>query len=617
MYDQLRPYYERELTLLRKLSAEFAAQYPKIAGRLLLEADVCEDPHAERLLEAFALLAARIHRKLDDEFPEITDAFLGVLYPHYLRPVPSMSIVQFQIDPRETQFTTRQAIHRHTPLFSQPVKGMPCQFRTCYPVELWPVDVVAASFDILERSPFAGHASSAVAVLNLRLHCRGDLKFAGLKAFQRLRFFLDGEGTTTYSLYELLFNNTRQIVLKDSASARECTLEPDDCLERVGFARDEGMLDYDNRSFLGYRLLHEYFAFPEKFLFFDLEGLEQVVEMGFGQEIEIAMLLNEFELAEERIPYLARAVNAHTFRLGVTPIVNLFRRIADQPKQLTHTKTEYKVVPDPRWPMGMEVYSVDRVRKRSKPHGQEDTLEFRRFYSFKHGVEDTRQRAFWHASRRPALQREDTGTDVFLSFVDLAFNPATTDGGTLIVETTCTNRDLPNKLPFGGGEQGDFSLEGNPLIQRIRCLRKPTPTLRPPLKRGAQWRLISHLCLNHLSIVEGGRAALVEILRLYNFANTQAITKQIQGIIEVRSEPDTALISLPQRAAFCRGTRIILEFDEDQYAGAGVYLFASVLDHFLGLYTTLNSFIRLTVTTRQREKELATWPPRAGDRPLV
>lgn len=210
----------------------------------------------------------------------------------------------------------------------------------------------------------------------------------------------------------------------------------------------------------------------------------------------------------------------------------------------------------------------------------------------------------------------DTGTDVYLSLVDLNFNPTLPAAETLLVSATCTNRDLPARLPFGG-EQGDFQVEGGSAVSRIRCLRKPTPTLRPPQQRGAMWRLISHLSLNHLSLVEGGREALLEILSLYNFSSSPAIRKQIAGITGVSSEPAIAKVGPVNRQAFVRGTRIHLEFDEEELVGAGVYLMAAVLERFFGLYCAVNSFTQLVVRTRQREKVLATWPPRAGDAILV
>lgn len=625
MLQELLPYYERELTYLRQLAKEFASEYPKIAGRLKLEGEVCEDPHVNRLIEAFSFLTARIHKKLDDEFPEITEAFLGMLYPHYLRPIPSMAIVQLNFDPEQVQITGRYSIPRDTLMFSRAVKGMPCKFRTCYPVELWPVKIAHAQFFPMELSVFNRPKNNAVATLRIRLSCIGDITWPKLKAEllkpdakdklappPKLRLYLSGEGQIIYALYEVLCNNVQQIILS-SDNDRQIEI-PADSLQPVGFEQDEGMLDYEPRSFLGYRLLHEYFVFPEKFLFFDLFNLDRIDEE-FNKELTVTIFLSEFQRAE-RMVRLEQSISAETFRLGCAPIINLFKQQAE-PINLTHQKTEYLVIPDIRRPWGTEVYSVDSVRKITRLRDQEEVIDFHPFYSVKHAYSsEPQQGTYWCISRHPTLYKDGSGTDVFLSLVDLKFNPKVPQIETLSINVSCTNRDLPAKLPFGGNES-DFELDGYPGVWSVRCITKPTPTLRPPLRKGAQWRLISHLALNHLSLVEGGREALLEILNLYNFTDSDAIKKQLNGILEVKSRSCVRRMHQQMRFAIVQGTEVTLHFDEEQFTGSGVYLFANVLSRFLGLYTGLNSFTQLIVTSKQREKVLAICPPRSGELPLV
>src|SRR5262249_10799330 len=174
---------------------------------------------------------------------------------------------------------------------------------------------------------------------------------------------------------------------------------------------------------------------------------------------------------------------------------------------------------------------------------------------------------------------------------------------TLTVRTTCTNRDLPARLPFGN-EAGDFELEGAAAVKRIVALKKPTSPLRPPMGKGALWSLISHLSLNYLSLVDGGKEALQQILKVYNFTNSSFSEKMIQGIIRLSSRRHFARVVSDNGITFARGSRVEMEFDEDQFVGGGVYLFASVLEHFLGSYASLNSFSQLVATTRQRKEVL-------------
>jgi type VI secretion system protein ImpG len=604
MANDLLTYYERELSFLRQMGAEFASKYPKIASRMLLEADKSEDPHVERLMQAFALLAARVHHKIDDEFPEITDALLGVLYPHVLAPLPSMSIVQFVVDPGQGKLTSGHAVPRGTSLYSQPVGGTPCRFRTCYPVTLWPIEVVSARFDEPDR---LRSSSEAAAVLRLELRCLGGTTFSELQ-LDHLRFYLHGESPLVYGLYELLFNHTRQVQLRAPANptGSQPIVLSELCLRPVGFGTDEGMLPYTHRSFLGYRLLQEYFTFPEKFLFFDLYELERMSRGAFRDRLDVLIYFN-------RPPRLEQPINAGTFRLGCTPIVNLFEQLAE-PIRVHQADTEYRVIPDVRRQTTSEVYSVNTVTC-TAPHLPEP-MQLRPFYSFKHSGDADRQQAFWHATRRPSPRKGDAGTEVYLALVDFTFQPTLPAMDTLAVHVTCTNRDLPGKLPFGG-ERGDFELEGAAPLSRIRCLTKPGETIRPPLRRGAQWRLISHLSLNYLSIVEGGCEALQEILKLYDFSDSAVIRQQIDGITAVGSRRVVGRPGSMPWNGFCRGLEVTIQFDEEKFVGTGVFLFASVLEKFLGLYASLNSFTQLVATTQQREEPLKRWPPRAGEQILL
>ena len=632
MRDDLLTYYERELAFVRQMGAEFAQKYPKIAARLLLEPDKCEDPHVERMIEAFAFLAARVHLKIDDEFPEITESLLNVLYPHYLAPIPSLSIVQFALDPEQGKLTTGYHIPRHTALYSRPIQGTPCRFRACYPVTLWPVEVAAASLESLDPVDTRGRWQEAVLRINLR--CVNNTKLSELKTgegdggaaaprpIERLRFYLSGEPQLTYALYELIFNNATRVELRAEgkraagrAAPAVITLPPT-ALQPVGFAADEGLLPYTRRSFAGYRLLTEYFTFPEKFLFFDLTGLDEAVRRGgFGEEFSVSIFVREVQPPRG-------LVSAATFQLGCAPVVNLFRKVAE-PIQLTQLQHEYRVVPDVHRQMATEVYSVDSVTS-TDPYLKQ-SRQYEPFYSIRHSEAAEREQTFWYAARRPSPRKDDSGTEVYLSLVDLGFNPRVPAVETITATVTASNRDLPAKLPFGGRE-GDFEVEGTGPLARARVLRKPTPTVRPPLRRGAQWRLISHLSINHLSIMGGGDGggadgaaadALREILSLYDFTDSPATRRQIRGIASVAGRRVVRQTGSRVGAGFVRGLETTVEFDEEMFVGSGVYLFSSVLERFLALYATVNSFNQLVARTAQREEVLKRWPPRAGDQAIL
>jgi len=610
MLEELLPYYEDELTHLRRLSKEFAARYPKIAARLMLDGDVYEDPHVERLIESFAFIAARIHKKLDDEFPQITEAFLSILYPHFLRPIPSMSIAQLTLAPG-AELTGAQRIERGTPLLTRPVQGEPVRYRSAWPVDVWPIDVAGASCESIERSAFSLQGGETVATVRVRLETRGQASFAQL-GIDTLRFYLDGESPLVHALYELLCNSTARVVVAPAEGQPrvEPLVLPASCIQPVGFAPDEGLLDYDPRSFLGYRLIQEYFVLPEKFLFIDLAGLDL---SRFAREVEIQFHIQPFG-RQDRLGRLEQTVGRETFRLHCTPIVNLFTQLAE-PVRLTHEQHEYPVIPDVRRPLGLEVYSIDSVRKHSRGVSQEEVREFLPFFSVRHGVPPDHG-TYWIARRVSSAYPSDDGTDMRIALVDKNMDPSVPSVDTLSIQLTCTNRDLPGKLPFGG-EDSNLQLEDAGAVSGARLLKKPTATWRAPMRLANQWRLISHLALNHLSIVEGGREALLEILSLYNFTDSASLRKQIAGIVDVAGSPSVARVGQAPRQAFVRGTDITLTFDENQYVGSGVYLLACVLDRFFGLYCTANSWTRLTVRTLQREAPMVTFAPRSGDQHLV
>lgn len=619
MSRSLYHYYERELTFIRQLSQEFAAQYPAAAGRLRLEPNRSTDPHVERLIEAFALLTGRVQHKLDDEFPELTNALLGVLYPHYLAPVPSMAIVQFELDPARAQLPRGFLIDRGSRLRTQRIGDLPCKFRTGYPVTLWPAQLTAARF---MRPPFPGGIRpprGSVSALHLQLECGGGLNFSDL-SLETLRFYLRGQGEAIALLYEVLFNHTIQVVLSmpdraPGADPGPIFLNPAQAIGPVGFDLEDGLLPYPRQSFSGYRLLSEFFSFPSKFLFLDLKGLEQACRAGFGRKLDVLVFVNR---GSEK---LEQDVSVETFQLGCSPAINLYEQTAE-PIVLSQTVSEYRIVPDVANPDGMEVYSVDEVTGVDPISGT--TTAYQPFYSYRHGTSYDDVQTFWYATRRPSLRPKDRGTEVHLSLVDLGFDPRLPAESTLVVRTTCTNRELPMILQQAG-ERLALDLEAAAPLSRIRCLRSPSTPLRPPLRRGLYWRLISHLSLNHLSISHGaeGRDALQEILRLYDFADPEldrqaalVVRHLIDGITSVKSRQ---VVGRPpgSEGAFCRGTEVTIEFDEEKYVGTGAYLFACVLERFLALYTSINSFTQLVATTRQSTEPLRTWPPRVGEHALV
>ncbi|MBY0229439.1 MAG: type VI secretion system baseplate subunit TssF, partial [Gemmataceae bacterium] len=454
---------------------------------------------------------------------------------------------------------------------------------------------------------------NTAAVLRLTLEAQGGNKFADL-SLDRLRLHLMGEAGFVASLHETLFNNALQVVVRAPEDAKKSfALTPTEAIRPVGYEEDEGLLPYPPRSLPGYRLLTEFFAYPAKFLYLDLCGLRRAGKSGFGKTMEVLIYLNRTTQA------LEQGVDATAFRTGCVPVVNLFEQTAE-PLDLHHGRYEYRVVPLVSQPNGLEVYSIDEVASTDPGAGKK---EYHPFHSFKHGEGREERRMFWHATRRSSSRENDRGTEVFLNLVDLDFKPHLPEARTLVVRTTCTNRDLAGVLQRAG-EQLHLELEAVAPLAGIRCLRSPTLPLRPPRRRGAYWRLISHLNLNHLSITDPleGKAALQEILRLYDFSDPESgqqmaeVNRQlIEGITAATSRRVVGRIG--SAGSFCRGVEVEVSLDEERYVGTGAYLFSSVLERFVGLHASINSFTQLAVRTKQGEGLLKRWPPRAGEQAVA
>ena len=521
--------------------------------------------------------------------------------------------------------TTGLMIERNSSLYSRPVGGVPCTFRTCYDNVLWPLSVTAGEWKVPSRLQPPVKASDSSGAVRIELRCAPDVVFKQLK-IDRLRFFLDGESGLINTLYECLLSKLNRIIVRDptpGSKVRPVTL-PASALQAVGFSDKEGMVPYAPRSFAGHRLLMEYFSFPEKFFFVDLTGLEPIWANGFKDAVEFIFLISEAEGDNRR---LELELSKKTFRLGCTPVVNLFTQVAE-PIQLSQRRYEYQIVPDVRRPFATEVFSVDEVSGINTATQQ--SMNFEPFYSLKHSGRGGQEQCYWLARRRALNRPNDEGTDMFLSLVDLSSQPISPDANVLSIRTTCTNRDLPSRLPFGN-EDGDFEIEGVSSLKRIVARRKPTQPIRPPIGKSAFWRLISHLSLNYLSLIEAdsqepgpgkdppqqGKDALQEILRLYDFGRSAYSQNVIDSILRVRSKRHFARVSSWDGISFARGLRVELELDEDQFVGGGVYLFASIIERFLGISASLNSFTQLVVTTPQRKDVVHEWQPRAGRRILV
>ena len=613
--ENLLPHYERELAFLRGHAGDFARRYPKIAGRLKLSGDVGEDPHVERLIESFALLSSRIHKRLDDDFPLFTESFLDVLYPHYLRPFPSCSIVRFDAG-AGSQMTKASIIERGTSLNTRPVRGVTCRFRTAHDVAVLPVRVASVAYRSTVNAPTGSPVPrGSTSDLQIEIELQSPQAQWGSLGTSHLRLYLDGEASQVSALREALCGKVLGCLVQTDptgpwADGRDALPKP------VGFAEDESLIDFDARSHPAYRLLTEYFAFPEKFNFVDLPLPPALLSSGARRAtLHYPMSGVRSDSDEAR---LLETISEKNLLTGCTPVVNLFRQKAD-PIRVTHAAASYPVLPDGRRAFGYEVHAIERVyRLQQTPQG-ETIAEFHPFYSLQHEEllsEGEGGGRYWHAHRDDDMASRSPGFETELSIVDVDFDPAAAQTDTLSVDVTATNRDLPSQLSIGA-PGGDLTMDGGSAAREIRFMRKPSPSHRFERGHGAHWRLISHLSLNHLSLSGGGIEALKELLRLYDLPRSATNRRLVDGIVSIDYAAASACLPGNPFVTFVRGTEICLAVEEQHFVGSGLRLFAQVLDHFFGLYAHTNSFTQLKIVSARTREELIVCPRRSGDSPLL
>jgi len=610
---------------MREMGSEFAKHYPKVAGRLGLDEFECEDPYVERLLEGFSFLSARIQYKLDAEFPTFTQHLLEMVYPHYLAPTPSMTVVQFKPDLAEGALAEGFTIPRQSALRGELAKGeqTPCEFRTSQDVTLWPLEVTEAEYitnTVALPKINTEHLTPPKAGFRIRLNTTASLTFNQL-SIDNLPIYLRGNDEFPMQIYEQIIGNSVSIVVRSTARDNPWQKVIDNInISRVGFNENQAMLPYGEQSFSGYRLLHEYFAFPSGYLFFNLSGLSDAIKSCPNNELEIFILLDQVN------PVLEHKIDASTFALFCTTAINLFPKRADR-IHLNTKENEYHVVPDLTRPMDFEIYHINGVLGHGT--GENRQQAFLPFYSSNETSFRNENSAYYTIRREARLlsskqrrygsRSNYVGSELFVSLVDSAEVPYATDLRQLAITTLCTNRDLPLHMPVGVGKT-DFTLESGAPVESVCCVITPSKPKPSYAEGDTAWRLISHLSLNYLSIVDSneqkGAASLRELLRLYGYITEAQIEKQVEGVVSVVTKPITCRMPIEGPITFGRGIEVTISMDETAFEGTGCFLLGAILEDFFAKYVSINSFTQTVIKT-DRRGEIMRWPVRIGRRQML
>jgi type VI secretion system protein ImpG len=625
MDPRLLKYYNHELQHIREMAGEFALEYPKIAGRLGLDSIECADPYVERLLEGFAYLSARVQLKVDGEFPRFTQHLLDIIYPHYLAPTPSMVVVQLQPDLMEGSLNEGFLIPKASSLRSQIFKGeqTACEYRTAHDLTLWPIELIEA-----EYLPSLGAVANTGAPtlpgvkagIRLRLKATAGLKFNQIR-LDNLPLYLRGVGELPMRIYEQLLANSIAVVVQPTISpvAWKQVIKQSAVLP-LGFSENEALFPFTPRSFQGYRLLQEYFAFPERYMFAELTQLQSALQQCSEDELDIIILLNRSN------PRLVNEIDVSRFALFCTPAINVFPKRADR-IHLTNQTNEYHIVPDRTRPLDYEVYQIREMTGFGST--SDDQQAFLPFYQSSSDISHTQHRAYYSVMRLPRVisskQKQQgprssyVGNEVFIAIVDSNEAPFNSELRQLGLELLCTNRDLPLQLPIGVGKT-DFTIQTGAPVEFIRCLSGPTKPRPSNAHKDTAWKLINHLSLNYLSIINDnkteGANAFRSLLSLYGDNSDSTFRKQIEGVLSIQSKPIVRRINTVGPIVFGRGLEITINIDEAAFEGSGVFLLGMVLEQFFAQYVSLNSFTETVLTTSDRG-EIMRWPTRLGQRHLA
>lgn len=603
--QRLREYYQSELAYLRKSGVEFARQYPGIAGRLELGADSTPDPFTERLIESFAWLTGRIRHSISARIPQVSATLLGALYPNFTAPVPPMSIAELTPDSRRPELTEGVIVPQGTPLectwTKQGGEEIPIKWRTAWPVTLYPIRVFQVDFQPAGRYGF----HKALSVLRIRLQC--EMESFEQCDIKTLRFFLFGDRFETFAVYEkvLMHQLGLGLVNPDGEDDTKTILLDRENIQAAGLTPEEFVLPGERYTIPAYQLVQEYFAFPERFLYFDfpIDLQKHVSKLAKDGSMKRLDVLIPLETASTGL-----SVSSDMFRLYTTPIVNLFEKISE-PLDLDEMRSEYRLLPDARRNASTEIHTVDSVSMIDPENG--DTLAVEPFFSPRFEEKTNKPKSFWIMERTPSAAGLP-GTDVWLRFVDSVFNPTRVESRTVFAKLLCTNRFLAAEIAAGTRLLSEREIP----TTAVSLLMKPTVPQAPPMDGESLWMLISHLSLNYLSL-EGENAAAVlrEILRLYIPRESTALMRQLQGVRNLETKPIVRRMGTTPWRGFVRGLGIELTLDDACFPGGSPYLFAEVMNSFFRLYAGINTPTQLSWKRTVGNEIRKQWKPNFGMRP--
>lgn len=617
MQDQeLYDYFLREMDYLRMRAKSFADDYPDVAKELRLSEVKSSDPHVELLLQSFAYLSANVRRDMATQANHLPNQVLGVLYPHLIKPIPSMFVVQADVVSKEAKFDGVKVLDKgrefYVDIHSSKKGLLRCKMTTSTKTTLRPFDVSDVSFSSIRDVGYDASKMDNDSVSNAvrKAHTALKLEVTNLDdkptaefGPESLRFYINGEKNrphSAYHLYDLIANDCINIIVKNrsDSEASQYQLLNKNAISWVGFDEEDAVLPFNKGSHSAYRILQEYFLFPEKYLFFDLTGIDG---SKLGKKFDIYFLLST-------LPNQNVRPNADSFSLNAIPLINLYPQRLNSIR-LDEEDHEYRLMGDFKHHAYCEVHSLSEVQvipkegepKRAQPYaGIEGDLlhENECFYSTRTEISGL---------------KSVPGTEMYISIHQKAQEYEKTADDVISIKAKCTNRRLPESLRVGDS----LALVGPGPISRAKVLTKPTMHMSPSLNNDKPWRLMSNLVLNTSSLEKEGIEILKSILLTYSNENEKSHFSQVDSITDVQCRRIVKHIGKDQWRGLCKGMEVVLEIDIEKFNGTSLHLFGSVLNRFFGLYANVNSFTQFKLILKQKKEVFRSWPPLAGEQILL
>ena len=606
--NSLLPYFEHELSLFNKQSKEFAKKYPKIANRLLMGHDTVDDPHIERLIQAFSLISARINKKLDDSYADFTESLLEVVYPDYLKPFPSVSIAQFNLGIQANAMSEAVKVPRASAFLTQKINGTPCQFQSTQAVTLLPLEIDAINFETSQEIYDNQHG---------RLNGCISIKFKGLNPsfdYQALRqhpldLYIDEDASQGISLWDILSCDVKQThIVADQV--HKIKGSP---FGIIGFEAEQQLLPSHRVSNTASALLKEYFYFPDKFNFLRLNLGQSCPEFALrNAKFEIRCY---FKFDKKNTIHLKnlQQLSRSSIKLFCTPVVNLFKAAA-KPIQVTNQSLYYDLVPDTTALFQHEIYDVTQVIESNQANNRLIQRKYHPFYALNH-YEQQDEGRYYHIKRDKDMAEFKQGFEYQIMFVEKHREEAS-GAVSMSASLLCTNRDLPAQIIFGQS-RGDLFSERMNGFSSLSLLRQPTRTARFEYTGDERWRLISMISLNFLSLAAQDAQLMKEYLSLYDITQSASNKKLVEGIVSITTSIEARRIQRLPQPGFVRGTVITININQNRFAGVSIRQFAHLLAHVFGYHASLNSFVEVAISDATTKEEIYRCQPRSGLSPLI